>query len=87
MERWCQKINVCYFSVIWFVSGTVCNKTGFANPAAPVAHVESILLIVGWAPCSMLGCAEKKLSMPPPPPLLPPQGVWAAITTMTLVRR
>ena len=32
MEQRCQKINVCYFSVMWFVSGTICNKTGFLKP-------------------------------------------------------
>ena len=41
-----------------------------------------------WAPCeapsSVLGRAEEKSSMPPPPPR---QGVWAATTTIALVRR
>ena len=52
-----SQINVCYFSVIWFVSGTVCNKTNFSNPAAQKAlggSFASRFLAVNSLECPIL---------------------------------
>ena len=55
---------MCYFSVIWFVSGTLCEKTGFSNPAAPAAHLwraESVLIgdVIGGE-CRVGDCALER---------------------------
>ena len=53
------------------------------------AKLDETHTLQDWAPCeapsSVLGRAEEKSSMPPPP--TPQQGVWAATTTIALVRR
>ena len=47
------------------------------------AKCDETYALQDWAPSSVLGRAEEKPSMPPPPR----QGVWAATTTIALVRR
>ena len=75
---------MCYFSVICFVSRTVCNKTGFSNPVKPAAHLwrtESVLY--GILKCAHPYSIQKAMDAHPHahPPAPDPKTCWGVVGT------